>query len=267
MGSRKDEWHAKVCASPALLEQIDNFVAFLCEIEQKNLIGVYLHGSLAMGCFQPGQSDLDLLVLIQQPPTPDRIHAWAQQILQSSCAPAPIELSVLARTQYTPWRHPTPFTFHFSESWRFALLAALDKGTWHDWQQEHPLDPDLAAHFTVTRQRGIRLAGAPIADAVPDVPWPDYLDSIRRDFDWACERAQANPVYLVLNACRIWAAVADHVVLSKVEGAVWAMPHLPREIQPIVTAAAAQYRGEADHAAVSGTQALAAAQWIAPHVM
>ena len=71
------------------------------------------------------------------------------------------------------------------------------------------LDPDLAGHFTVTRRRGVRLAGAPIASAVPEVPWADYLDSILRDYTWACERADDNPVYLVLNTCRIWAAVVE----------------------------------------------------------
>lgn len=268
MKQKNDEWRAKVCAPQAFLEQIDSFVASLCEVERENLIGVYLHGSLAMGCFHPGQSDLDLLVLIQQPPTPERIHAWAHQILQSSCAPAPVELSVLVRAQYTPWQHPTPYTFHFSESWRSALFAALNEGTWHDWEQEHSLDPDLAAHFTITRRRGVRLAGTPIADAVPVVPWPDYLDSIRRDFDWASERAQDNPVYLVLNACRIWAAVSDKMVLSKAEGAVWAMPHLPRKIKPIVATAAAQYRGgHTAPVAISGAQALTVAQWVASHLV
>lgn len=262
------DWRAKVLAPEEILEQIDQFVCFLCEIEQDNLIGVYLHGSLAMGCFHPRQSDLDLLVLIQQPPSSDRIHAWAQQSLLSSCAPAPLELSVLTRAQYMPWRYPTPFTFHFSEAWRSALLAALSDGTWRDWPQEQSPDPDLAGHFTVTRRRGVRLAGAPIADAVPDVPWPDYLDSLRCDFDWASARAQDNPVYLVLNACRIWAAVADQVVLSKAEGAVWAMPHLPVEVQSIVAAAAAQYRGGAAATiAISGAQALTVAQWIAPHLI
>lgn len=53
-------WRTKVLAPEEILEQIDRFISFLCEIEQDNLIGVYLHGSLAMGCFHPSRSDLDL---------------------------------------------------------------------------------------------------------------------------------------------------------------------------------------------------------------
>lgn len=267
----QDDWGVKVSAPEEIHEQLDNFVHFLCEIEQNNLIGVYLHGSLAMNCFHPRHSDLDLLILIQQTPPAARIRAWAQQILQSSCAPAPLELSILTHAQYTPWRHPTPFLFHFSESWRPDLLAALNAGSWHNWPQEHEADPDLAAHFTVTRRRGVRLAGAPITATVPDVPWHDYLDSLRRDFSWAHARAQTNPVYLVLNACRIWAAVSDRLVLSKAEGAAWAMPHLPLEVQTIVAAAAADYgadygAGQEGDAPVSGAQARTVAQWIAPRL-
>lgn len=258
-------WREKVHAPGEILEQVDNFARFLCEIEQNNIIGVYLHGSLAMGCFRLGQSDVDLLILVQEPAPPERVRAWAQQILQSSGNPAPLELSVLTRAQYSPWRHPTPFTFHFSEEWRPGLLAALDAKSGCNGQQENMLDPDLAGHFTVTRRRGVCIAGIPIASAIPDIPWPDYLDSILRDFTWARERAQDNPVYLVLNTCRIWAAVLDRLVLSKAEGAAWATPRLPPDIQAIVAAAADLYRtGKAGAPPVTGAQALMVAQWIAP---
>lgn len=30
-----------------------------------NLVGIYLHGSLAMGCFNPDTSDVDLLLVVR----------------------------------------------------------------------------------------------------------------------------------------------------------------------------------------------------------
>ncbi|HHT85033.1 MAG: nucleotidyltransferase domain-containing protein [Bacillota bacterium] len=33
-----------------------------------NLVGIYLHGSAAMGCWNPRTSDLDLLVVVNDPP-------------------------------------------------------------------------------------------------------------------------------------------------------------------------------------------------------
>jgi streptomycin 3"-adenylyltransferase len=264
LDSSDKEWQAEVAAPEEITRQLDHISVSLCEIEQENLIGIYLHGSLAMGCFHPQHSDLDMLVLVEQAPAPTGRRAWAQQMLQLSGAPAPIELSLLHRSQYVPWRHPTPFSFHFSESWRAAIGRALDHGAWPDWNAT--LDPDLAGHFTVTRSRGVRLAGAPIASTVPEVPWADYLDSILRDYSWACERADDNPVYLVLNTCRIWAAIADQLVLSKTEGAAWALPRLPADLASIVTAAAALYSSrQAGRAAgkIAGSEALRVARWVA----
>ena len=42
------------------------FVAVAHETIGENLLGVYLHGSVAMGCFNPKSSDLDLLVGVKE---------------------------------------------------------------------------------------------------------------------------------------------------------------------------------------------------------
>ena len=41
---------------------LTHFVEAARETIGENLLGVYLHGSAAMGCFNPKSSDLDLLV-------------------------------------------------------------------------------------------------------------------------------------------------------------------------------------------------------------
>jgi predicted nucleotidyltransferase len=256
----------KMAIPDEISEQLERFVLSLYEIENNNMIGVYLHGSLAMGCFHPQHSDLDLLALLEEPAPCERRNAWAQQILQISGAPAPIEISILHRNQFTPWRHPTPYSFHFSEGWRVAIAKAQTDGNWQAFDRDDLFDPDLAGHFTMARRRGLCLAGAPIASVIPEVPWADYQDSILRDLSWACERADDNPVYLVLNACRIWAAVTARLVLSKAEGALWAIPRLPAELASIVTEAAEFYGGEptwSSAKALSGKEALRVAQWIA----
>ncbi|MDQ0195648.1 nucleotidyltransferase domain-containing protein [Paenibacillus wynnii] len=35
-----------------------------------NLLGIYLHGSLAMGCFNPLKSDIDFLIVVKDKLTP-----------------------------------------------------------------------------------------------------------------------------------------------------------------------------------------------------
>lgn len=41
---------------------ISTFVDSTKDILGENLVGVYLHGSLAMGCFNPQRSDIDLII-------------------------------------------------------------------------------------------------------------------------------------------------------------------------------------------------------------
>ena len=43
---------------------INKFVAFTKIILKEKLTGIYLHGSLAMDCFNPEKSDIDLIVVI-----------------------------------------------------------------------------------------------------------------------------------------------------------------------------------------------------------
>ncbi len=258
------KWSNKTAASPQIRRQLDHLATSLYENEDEELIGLYLHGSLAMGCFQSRHSDLDLLVLVRQPPTAERLRSWAEFLLQLSLQPAPIEISFLHRDCYTPWQHPTPFAFHFSEDWRATISHDVQEGAWRSWDWSATLDPDLAGHFTVTRRRGVCLAGEPIATAVPAVPWADYLDSIQRDLFWSYTRASDNPLYLVLNACRVWAAAAEQLVLSKAEGAVWAQPRLPAPAAATVAAAAAVYAGRKPGAGrkVQSTDAMLVTRWI-----
>ena len=46
---------------------IRGYVERAKEILQDNLIGVYLHGSSVMGCFNPRKSDIDLIVVVDRP--------------------------------------------------------------------------------------------------------------------------------------------------------------------------------------------------------
>lgn len=234
-------------APPTVCAQLDQIIASLCENAGEKLIGVYLHGSLALGCFNPAQSDLDLLALTLEPLDDRAAHAVLTCLLALSGQPRPVEISLLCYAQIVPWRHPTPYDLHFSETHRARLAALLA-------EPGAPLpapgvDPDLAAHFTVLRARGRCLYGAPIASLPLAVPWADYLDSLRQDFAWA--RA-AGGVYAVLNACRTWAAVEAGLVLSKAEGAAWAGPRLPAPLRQVVDAAARGYAGTAQELPETG---------------
>ena len=90
----------------------------LTVILEGGLVGVYLHGSAATGCFNPDRSDIDLLVVARQALSPEQRRAVATLLLASSGAPYPVELTVVTTGQLHPWQHRTRFDFHYSESWR-----------------------------------------------------------------------------------------------------------------------------------------------------
>ena len=147
------------CPQP-IRAQIEGFTQNITQILGDNLTGVYLHGSLAMGCFNPARSDIDLLVITQKTMTPEARRATAYGVLAASGHPNPIEVSFVRLSCLHPWQYPTPFDFHFSEEWREKTTLELSNGDWQSWDSTELLkDADLAAHVTITRARGIVLVG------------------------------------------------------------------------------------------------------------
>jgi len=224
--------------------QVENFTGQITTLLTDNLIGIYLHGSLAMACFNPRRSDLDLLVI-----THTRIPAAIKRQLASlhlsaSNAPHPIEISYLPHSDLVPWRYPPPFDLHYSEAWREKTEQALQDPQWPP-DDAHPMhDPDLAAHVTITKARGICLVGAPVAQIFPDVPKADYLASILGDIQDAFDHILDNPVYAILNACRVDAFLHAGLICSKQEGGAWTLANAPVAVQPAIAVALALYAGD-----------------------
>lgn len=219
----------------------ERLAADLAVILGGDLVGVYLHGSAAMGCFNPDRSDIDLLVVIHQALSPARRHAIAELMLVRSGAPYPVELTVLTTEQLHPWRHPAPFDFHYSEMWRGSLAQQLAEGKLHSV----PLtDPDLAAHITTLRARGRVLWGAPIHEVFPAVPEADFRQAILADLEWIGHHS--TQIYGVLNACRVLAYLSGQGVRSKAEAADWALQHLPAAHRATITKALSAYRNGRD---------------------
>ncbi len=228
----------------AVRAQLEELQRGLLDVLSENLVGIYLHGSLAMGCFNPRRSDLDLLVVTKHPMSVETKHQIAELLLRVSSQRRPIEISFLSERDLHPWQYPTPFDFHYGEAHRGEFEGALQSGRWRTWNDHRPTDPDLAAHITVTRERGICLCGRPIAEAFPEVPKAHYRDSIAKDFYWAKERLGENPVYSILNACRVYAYLREDRITSKTEAGEWAASALPEKFHEIVTAALELYRGD-----------------------
>src|SRR5260370_12007309 len=199
----------------AVKTQVNTFCAPLQALLETNLSGIYLHGSLAMGCFNPDRSDIDLLVVTSQGMNIKRKRRVIQLLLHASLAPSPIEISFLVEQQVHPFQHPLPFDLHYGESHREQYRQALINGEWMQWNDETKRDIDLAAHLTVTLARGVCLFGKPINEVFPAVLAQYYAPHSVDDFQWGRNRMAGNPVYFILNACRVYAYLLQGDISSK----------------------------------------------------
>jgi predicted nucleotidyltransferase len=227
----------------ATREQIRSFSDELSSVLGSSMVGLYLHGSLAMGCFNPNSSDIDLLAVSNEYLSLDKKRQLAELLLKESGAPHPIEISTLVTNDLRVWQYPTPFDFHFSEMWREQVRADIEGESWKQWNDKVRRDPDLAAHIMVVRQRGVRLNGEPISSTFPAVPSSDYLESILEDVSGALYDIMDHPVYAVLNTCRVLAYLADGQICSKKEGGVWALDRVPNNLRSTVATAMSVYAG------------------------
>lgn len=204
-----------------------------------NLVGVYLHGSAAMGCYNDEKSDIDLLVVIHNDMSEEEKHRYMNMVVElNSLAPSKgIEMSIVKKSVCMPFVYPTPFELHFS-------VAHLD------WYKSNPqdyvlkmkgTDKDLAAHITILYRRGICLWGEEIHKVFEAVNTNAYFDSIWSDIEYAEEDILENPVYVILNLCRVLAFKRENFIFSKQEGGVWGLAHVPKKYSSLIQQALDEY--------------------------
>ena len=219
------------------------------EILGKNLVGIYLHGSAAMGCWNPAKSDLDLIIVVQDSPDDACKRAYMEMTVElhrmaaeGNSWHAGIEMSIVRRGVCDPFVYPTPFELHFSG----GHLERYREDPERYIREMKGTDPDLAAHFTVIRARGICLYGLPVREVFGEVPAADYLDSIRLDIAGAAEEITGDTVYFTLNLARVLAFLEEGSVLSKKEGGEWGLRNLPEAFHPLIRTALEDYTGDTE---------------------
>lgn len=212
---------------------IKNFVLDLLnktmEIIKGEFVGFYIHGSLAMGGFNPDLSDIDIIVVTKKSLSENNKRALAHLFLTYSKEPFPIEISFLNEIQLNNWVHPCPYDFHYSEFWRERYENDLLRGTNLFLNNEVKCDSDLAAHITIINNRGICLKGRPIDKIFPLVPRSHYISSIMDDFQDCLVNIEQEPTYCVLNLIRVYMYLKDGIIASKQEAGMLAELFLPFE--------------------------------------
>ena len=225
-----------------LQKLLDKITEGYRDIQKDNLAGIYVHGSVAFGCFNPKKSDIDYIAVVYDALSREKKRELMDFTvgLNKQAPPKGLEMSVVLKKHCREFCYPTRFELHFSpahENW-----YAADPEDY--CERMNGEDKDLAAHFMVIKHTGITLFGEPVSEVFGDVPARCYLESISDDIKNAKADIKQNPVYIILNLCRVAAYKRDGLILSKKQGAQWAKEHLPlsKELKIIITRALRCYQ-------------------------
>ena len=219
----------------------DEFVIQSKQILGDNLTGIYLHGSAVMGCFNDKKSDIDLLVVVKND-IPKEIKKQYMDMVIELNKKAPekgLELSIVKESVCNPFVYPTPFELHFSNAHLNWYLSNPKEYV----EKMNGTDKDLAAHVTIIYHRGKTLYGKDIPSVFAEVSSRDYTDSIWSDIENAKEEIAEQPMYIILNLCRVLAYKKENLILSKQEGGEWARNAIPvLEYKALITEAVEEYQ-------------------------
>lgn len=208
-------------------------------ILKDKLLGIYVHGSIAFNCFNWNKSDIDFIVVVKEKLNQSEKEALITELIQLDqlCPPKGFEMSVVLEAVCKSFAYPTPFELHYSNMYKERAIKDL-KGY---CMQMQGVDKDLAAHFTIIKAVGIVLYGKEINEVFSEVPKSFYIDSILEDVKDASENIKEEPVYFILNLCRVLAYLEDGSIVSKEQGGKWGIQKLPEHYTSFVKSALASY--------------------------
>lgn len=218
---------------------MDGIVRDYKSILGDKLTGVYVHGSVAFGCFRWETSDIDFLAVVNAPLTHEE-KVGLIRILLDRTPDAPekgFEMSVVLEDVCRNFVYPTPYELHFSNAHLYHYTEDADSYC----EILTGNDPDLAGHFAVTNAVGIAWYGKPIDEVFSPVPRDALLSSIMLDAEDSRDMLRSNPPYFILNLCRTIACKEEGLMLSKKGGGEWALQHLPAEYHPAILSALNAY--------------------------
>ena len=234
---------------PDIERYLERLVDELRRLLGEGFVGAYLHGSVAMGSYEPGRSDVDVLGVCRESLSRSERMALADALSAvTRTSSAELEFSLVTEQAARSGSSAPPFEVHVSTH-DGAIVDGADR----------PGDPDLVVHFAFGRARGYVLAGPDPKALFREPDRKQVLRALLDDLRWAREEGAAiwdghpmpelaSMAYRVLNAARTWRYVETGELGSKVEGAAWAREQGEdaQEMALIDAALVYQHGGEPD---------------------
>lgn len=202
---------------------------------QDNLVGLYLYGSLAMDCYNPRSSDIDIIIVIKKKLLQGQRKKLIEYLTAVCSKKKRIELSIVCEDVIKNPRYPIMVDLHF-EYWGDTF--------------ENELDKEILSNLYTTRVRGFCVWGAPICNVFSEIPAEYHFRSVIEDIQHTRKYLHEIPerigydvtVYWILSSCRILAFVREEKVFSKLEGGHWGIVNLPNEYHGLIRQALSSYQ-------------------------
>jgi streptomycin 3"-adenylyltransferase len=186
--------------------------------------GIYVYGSAVVGGLKSA-SDLDLVAVVGRPSTHAQRVSLGEQLIPISrrgLRPVdwrPVELTVVASADLTPWTFPPRTDFQYGE-W---LREEFDRG---EVDPQHPDNPDLCLLIEMVRRNGKPLVGPPADALLPVVPAHDLRAALLGVIPDLMSDLEPDTANVLLTLARVWHTIETNEFTSKDAAADWAITRL-----------------------------------------
>ena len=193
----------------------DQIVDTLRSILAEHFIGAYFVGSIALGGYVRGESDLDVVAVCDRDLNEATRQALVETLLDTAtvCPARGLEFTLYRTEVAASARDETGFELNVNGGPRMTRsvhLASKDEPRF--W---YVLDRAIA------HRNGVVIAGPPAREVFADFPRRVLLAMMTESMRWHREHEKAT-LYSVLNASRAWRFAGENILGSKLDGAAWA---------------------------------------------
>ncbi|MCA1572547.1 MAG: DUF4111 domain-containing protein [Chloroflexi bacterium] len=189
--------------------------AMLASTLAGELVGVYFVGSIALGGYVRGESDIDIAAVCRHQLGEETKKAVADRLLAATinCPARGLEFTLYRAEVASFPPKGADFELNVNGGPRMARQVRLSS---HDQPRFwYVIDRAIAHRY------GTAISGPPSAEAFADIPRLLLLEVMGESMRWHREHEKAT-LYSVLNASRAWRFALEDVLGSKLEGARWA---------------------------------------------
>ena len=221
---------AEEVVPPELRAYLSDLVARLRSLLDRQLLGVYVGGSVALDDYVPGRSDVDVAVVTRGALDVGEKEAIVAELRHESlaCPARGLELVVYAEATVAEASADPGFELELNSGSDMDFHAAFDPGG-ANASHWYVLDRAILANH------GVALVGPQPAAVFADVPRELVLPALAESIGWfAAHDAPGSSA--VLNACRALRYAADDRWSPKTEAGRWALEHLDDDRELIAQA-------------------------------